>query len=266
MAPTPTACDDSPGREQDRDDRDQRLGQRRPDRGQHRSDRAFGQSELAPEPFDAVGEQLCAEQDDEQRDDQDDDVHRLNGNSEGASDADGDDCEDPERDRRPSASPLAGVGDGRDDHPADGRRDDRQQTRATGTPPGRAARSWLPSVARSSRGPPLSGEIPSAIISTTPIDQQADRDVGHRDEQPADAALGGHGPVVGGASWIAAARRRSRDDPEQQLDGRVDQHDHEQQPQVAEYRCGGRAANRPSRRGRRRSRSGRRRTGRCRRG
>ncbi len=66
-----------PGREQDRDDRDQCLGERRPDRGQHRSDRALGQSELAPEPFDAVGEQLRAEQDDDQRADEDEDVHAF---------------------------------------------------------------------------------------------------------------------------------------------------------------------------------------------
>ena len=66
IAPTPTSCDASPGREQDRDDRDHRLGQRRADRGQDRSDRALGELELAPEPLDAVGEQLGAEQDDDE--------------------------------------------------------------------------------------------------------------------------------------------------------------------------------------------------------
>ena len=54
------------GREQDGDDRDHRLGQGRADRGQDRADRALGQLELAPEPFDAVGEQLGAEQDDDE--------------------------------------------------------------------------------------------------------------------------------------------------------------------------------------------------------
>ena len=34
-------------------------------------DRPFGQIELAPEPLDAVGEELGAEQDDEEGDDQD---------------------------------------------------------------------------------------------------------------------------------------------------------------------------------------------------
>ena len=65
------------GREQDGDDRDHRLGQRRADRRQDGSDRALGQLELAPEPLDAVGEQLGAEQDDHEGDDQDEDVHQV---------------------------------------------------------------------------------------------------------------------------------------------------------------------------------------------
>ena len=60
--------------EDDRDDRDHRLGQRGADGGEDRPDRALGQLELAPEPLDAVREQLGAEQDDEEGDDQDQDV------------------------------------------------------------------------------------------------------------------------------------------------------------------------------------------------
>ena len=77
MAPTPTACDDSPVANRIAMIGINRLGEGRPDRRQHRSDRALGQSELAPEPFDAVGEQLRAEQDDDQRADQDEDVHAF---------------------------------------------------------------------------------------------------------------------------------------------------------------------------------------------
>ena len=76
MAPTPTSCRRLAGREQDRDDRDHRLGQGRADRRQDRADGALGQLELAAEPFDAVGEQLRAEQDDDERDDEDEEVHR----------------------------------------------------------------------------------------------------------------------------------------------------------------------------------------------
>ena len=47
-------------REQDRDDRDHRLGQRGADGREHGADRALGEAELPPEPLDAVGEQLGA--------------------------------------------------------------------------------------------------------------------------------------------------------------------------------------------------------------
>ena len=76
IAPTPTSLERFARREQDRDDRDHRLGQGRPDGRQDRADRALGQLELAPEPLDAVGEQLGAEQDDDEGDDQGQDVHR----------------------------------------------------------------------------------------------------------------------------------------------------------------------------------------------
>ena len=61
-------------REQDRDDRDHRLGQGGPDGREHGADRALGELELASEPLDAVGEQLGTEQDDEERGDEDDQV------------------------------------------------------------------------------------------------------------------------------------------------------------------------------------------------
>src|SRR6478735_10651061 len=52
---------------------------------------------------------------------------RLDGNSEGASDADGDDGEDPQGDRDHQPVRLAGVGKAGDDHPADGRGHHHQQ-------------------------------------------------------------------------------------------------------------------------------------------
>ena len=62
---------------QDRDDRDHRLGQRRADRGEDGPDGALGELELPAEPLDAVREQLRAEQDDDERDGEDQDVHRA---------------------------------------------------------------------------------------------------------------------------------------------------------------------------------------------
>ena len=44
--------------EQNRDQRNHRLRQRRTDGRQHRPDRSLAQLELMPEPLDAVGEQL----------------------------------------------------------------------------------------------------------------------------------------------------------------------------------------------------------------
>ena len=87
IAPTPTSFGRLAGREQDRDDRDHRLRQRRPDRRQDRADGALGEVELAPEPLDAVGEQLGAEQDDDEREDEDDEVHAQTSVSDGADDA-----------------------------------------------------------------------------------------------------------------------------------------------------------------------------------
>ena len=75
IAPTPTSCDDAAGREQDRDDRDHRLGERGPDGRQDRPDGALGELQLAPDPLDAVGEQLGAHQDDHERQGEDDDIH-----------------------------------------------------------------------------------------------------------------------------------------------------------------------------------------------
>ena len=59
--------------EQDRDDRDHRFGQGSADGRQHRTHGALGKIELAPDPFDAVGEELGADQDDDQRDHEDQD-------------------------------------------------------------------------------------------------------------------------------------------------------------------------------------------------
>ena len=59
----------------DRDDRQDRLGQRGADGGEHRPDRALGQSETLAHPFDAVREQLRARQDHEQRHDQQRPIH-----------------------------------------------------------------------------------------------------------------------------------------------------------------------------------------------
>jgi hypothetical protein len=50
----------------DRDQRQQRLRQRRPDRREHRSDDAFGQPEALAHPLDAVREQLRRKQDHEE--------------------------------------------------------------------------------------------------------------------------------------------------------------------------------------------------------
>ena len=62
--------------EQDRDDRDHRLGQGGADGREHRTHRPLGKIELAPDPFDAVGEELGADQDDDQRDHEDQDGQR----------------------------------------------------------------------------------------------------------------------------------------------------------------------------------------------
>ena len=86
MAPTPTLWPVSElaasrAREEDRDDRDHRLGQRRADGRQHGADGALGQVEVVAEPLDAVGEQLRAGQDDEAiaRTAEVDDVHHGEG-------------------------------------------------------------------------------------------------------------------------------------------------------------------------------------------
>ena len=76
IAPTPISSDDCAGREDDRDDRDQGLGERRTDRGEHGADGPFRQVQGATEPLDPVGEQLRADQDDDERDQQDEQVQR----------------------------------------------------------------------------------------------------------------------------------------------------------------------------------------------
>ena len=63
--------------EQDRDHGNGRFRQRGSDGGEHRSDRAFRQAELAAEPLDAVGEQLGAGEDDCERCEEDDEIHRV---------------------------------------------------------------------------------------------------------------------------------------------------------------------------------------------
>ena len=50
-------------REEDGDDRDEGLGQRRADGREHAADRALAELEGASEPLDAVGEQLGGDED-----------------------------------------------------------------------------------------------------------------------------------------------------------------------------------------------------------
>ena len=64
---------------------------------------------------------------------------------------------------------------------------------------------------RSSGGPPASGEIPAASISTTPIESSDDGHVGDRDEQPADEPVEarGHAPAAAGRPARRHATARS---------------------------------------------------------
>ena len=95
--------------EEDRDDRDHRLRERRADGREDRADRALGELELPAEPLDAVREQLGAEQDDEERDDEDEDVHRIRPRRPGASTTlSGDDRQDQRRHDAPSSVRPAG--------------------------------------------------------------------------------------------------------------------------------------------------------------
>ena len=82
MAPTPISRATPPAGEQDRDDRDHRLGQRGPDRREHGPDRPLGEAQLLPEPLDAVGEELGAEEDHDEGDRQDEQVHGQASNRE----------------------------------------------------------------------------------------------------------------------------------------------------------------------------------------
>ena len=104
---------------QDRDDRDHRLRQRGADRGEHGADRALGKLELPAEPLDAVREQLRAEQDDDERNDEDQDVHDARSGFGGEGDA----RRDHDRirpARRPSSARRVDVADERDDDAGDG--------------------------------------------------------------------------------------------------------------------------------------------------
>src|SRR6476646_3551208 len=121
---------------------------------------------------------------------------RLNGNSEGASDADRDDDEDPDRDRDHQPVRLTGVVDAGDDHPPDGRRHDGKQPK-----PQERGRIESEELAAERR----QVEARTAAERRDPIrdhqcdadDEQADGDVGRRDQQPADALLGRRGAGVG---------------------------------------------------------------------
>ena len=250
------------GREQDRDDRDHRLGQGRPDRREDGPDGALGELELAPEPLDAVGEQLGAEQDDDEGEDQDE---RCPCASDGTSDA--------------IATPTAMTPRiaTRRPRPCAIRRPRRSRRAATTTrpigvamttispshrkPAGSSGRSDVrPSVAGSKVGPPVQRRDPVGDHQRRRRRRGAPTDdVGHRDR-------------AGGRSAARSAyatrdgRSRSSERPQQHLDRRVEQDDDEQEPQVAQVDPVAPSATRASRRGRRRSRSGRRRTGRSRRG
>ena len=75
IAPTPTSPPAMPPPKTIAMKRDHRLRQGRTDGGQDRADGTFAKLELVPEPLDAVGEQLGADQDDRERNDQQDQVH-----------------------------------------------------------------------------------------------------------------------------------------------------------------------------------------------
>ena len=93
---------------QDRDDRDHRLREGRPDGREDRPDGALGELELPPEPLDPVREQLGADQDDDERADEDEDVHGSGLDALGQHDAEGDDRED--RAPRPAPSSVRRAG------------------------------------------------------------------------------------------------------------------------------------------------------------
>ena len=71
IAPTPTSCDDAPVAKRIAMIGIIVSGQRGADRGEDRADGALGQLELAPEPLDAVGEELGADEDDDEGEDED---------------------------------------------------------------------------------------------------------------------------------------------------------------------------------------------------
>ena len=94
---------------------------------------------------------------------------------------------------------------------------------------GSRARSWraerreVEAGAAAQRRDPVGDHQHDADRRAAPTD-----DVGHRDEQPADAVLA----AAAGVGWRVVDRgraRRSCERPQQHLDGRVDQDDDEQQ-------------------------------------
>src|SRR6188508_560035 len=120
----------------------------------------------------------------------------LNGNSEGAGDADGDDGEDPKGDRDHQPVRLAGVGDPGHDHPTDGRRDDGQQ--AEPQERGGVERDELAAERRQVKtGAAAERRDPVGDHQHDADDQQAHGDIRHRDQQTADAVLGRRGARVG---------------------------------------------------------------------
>ncbi len=134
IAPTPMPCECGLLPKSDGDDRDHRLGQRRPDRGEDRADRALGQVQLPAEPLDPVREKLGADQDEDERDEEERQLHVSRPQCRERSLA---------RSRTGSASttihhlalPVTGVADERHRDPSGRGRHDHERARATGSLP-----------------------------------------------------------------------------------------------------------------------------------
>ena len=137
-------------------------------------------------------------EDDDEGDDEDEQVHAQTPVKVAVTIADRDDDEDADRDA--DHRPFAGttVPEAGDDDTDDGGRQHDEQAEPE-EPVRSQGQDVGHDVAGSNAGPPLSGEIPAASIRTTPIDQQRHRDVGHRDQQPADDGLEVAGRDLGAA-------------------------------------------------------------------
>ena len=201
-APTPTRIADAPHGEQDRDDRDHRLGECRADGGQDGADRALGQLELVTEPLDAVREQLGADAGSPRSaTEQDRDVHLAPiCTPRGSADADAMTTRSRSngaiRRLAPAQEPTPD-----DDHPADRRAHDGQEAESTGSRPAPGppvGARWSP---RSSGGARSSGDDAVREHQHHADRKQRDRRRRSHDEQPAG------GPLR--ADPLSARRRRA---------------------------------------------------------